>query len=82
MTALFCRKIIILLTFIACTSVMAESVVEPNGDSSGTIKVEDSSRLSNNEIRKIAHKSDKDNLQSTSEKFVPSTDQYDWIELT
>jgi len=80
--ALFCRKIIILLSFIACTSMMAESVVEPNSETSGTIKIKDSSGLSDNEIRKIAHKSDKDNLQSTSEKFVPSTDKYDWIELT
>ena len=61
---------------------MAEPDVEPNRGSSGSIKIEDSSGLSSDEIRKIAHKSDKDNLQSTSEKFVPSTDQYDWIELT
>lgn len=58
---------------------MAESSIKPESEPSDTIKIEDSSGLSGDEIRKIAQNPDKDERDIN---FESSTDEYDWIELT
>ena len=59
---------------------MAEPIEEAENVSADVIKIEDSSGLSSDEIRKIAEEVDKQ--KAGYEKFVPLIDQYDWIELT
>ena len=74
------KMIILLIFFVTVSSVMAESIEEAGNKSTDVIKIEDSSGLSNTEIRKIAEEVDKE--KTGYGKFVPPTDRYDWIELT